>query len=117
MLSVRLSAFVVGLLVLTGGLSGQDPKKDDPKSARKDEPSGRVKGQLPPQWGKLGLTDDQKQKVYKIQAKYRDEISKLEEQIKELRGKMAKEQYEVLTPDQKKRLDELRSAKPGEKNK
>jgi Spy/CpxP family protein refolding chaperone len=113
MYAVRLLTLIVGLLALTGGmteLAGQEKgKKDDP--ARKDEPAGKVKGQLPQGWGKIGLTDDQRQKVYKIQAKYNDQIDKLEAQIKELKDKRDKERYEVLTADQKKRLKELSEPK------
>jgi Spy/CpxP family protein refolding chaperone len=114
MFYVRLSALLVGLFVLTGGLPGQDkPTKDDPKETKKDEPTGKVKGQLPQGWGKLGLTDEQKQKVYKINAKYGEQIAKLEAQIRELKDKMAKERLEVLTPEQKKTLREMKSKSGG----
>lgn len=115
MFSVRLSVFLVGLLVVTGGLSGQEKaaKKDDPKETKKAEPTAKVRGQLPQNWGKLGLSDDQKQKVYSIQAKYGEEIDKLESQIRELKQKMAKERLEVLTADQKKKLEDINRAKTG----
>lgn len=107
----RVAAFVLacGLVVLSGGLNGQEAKKDDPKSTKKEEP--KVKGQLPPNWGKIGLSDDQKKQVYKIQGKYAEEIDKLESKIKELKGTARKEMFEVLTADQKKRLEELLKAK------
>src|SRR5438067_1753396 len=96
----RLLILIVGLLALTGGaaeLVGQE---------KKDEPTGKVKGQLPQGWGKIGLTDEQKQKVYRIQAKYNEQIDKLEAQIKELKEKRDQDRYEILTADQKKRLKE-----------
>lgn len=105
----RLTALILGLFALTCGLSelsGQD---------KKDEPAAKVKGQLPQGWGKIGLTDDQKQKVYKVQAKYNEQIDKLEAQIKELKEKRDQERYEVLTAEQKKRLkdaSEPKGAKP-----
>lgn len=77
----------------------------------KSEP--KAKGQLPMNWKALGLTDKQIQEVYKIQAKNRDEIDKLEAQIKELKAKTTKEQFEVLTPEQKKRLEEILKGKAG----
>jgi hypothetical protein len=106
MFYVRLSALLVGLFVLAGGLPGQDKPK-------KDEPAGKVKGQLPQGWGKLGLSEEQKQKVYKINAKYGEEIAKLDAQIKELKDKMSKERMDVLTADQKKALQEMNKAKSG----
>jgi len=41
---------------------------------KKDDPPVKVKGFLPMNWGKIGLSDDQKQEIYKIQAKYGGEI-------------------------------------------
>ncbi len=115
MFHVRLSVFLVGLLVLTGGLAGQEKpeKKDDPKDAKKADTPTKVKGQLPQGWGKLGLSDDQKQKIYTIQAKYGEEIRMLEAQIKDLREKMRKEERAVLTPEQKKKLEEMAKSKAG----
>jgi Spy/CpxP family protein refolding chaperone len=81
-----------------------DPKKEDPKV---------VKGQLPPNWKLLGLTDKQVQEIYKIQGKYNDEIDTLEAKIKELKDKMSKERATVLTAEQKKRLEEILKEKSG----
>lgn len=96
------------MFALSGGLVGQEPKKQDSKPAVvKDEPVGKVKGFLPANWKKLGLSEDQIQKVYKVQAKYGDEIEKLEAKIAELKAAMTKERADVLTPDQKKRLEAI----------
>jgi len=98
---------LVGMMcVLSAGLVGQDPKKDDPQ-ATKTEPQVKLKGTLPQNWGKIGLTDDQKQEIYKIQGKYHSEIEKLEAKVKELKGTRDKEIRAVLTADQKKRLEEI----------
>jgi Spy/CpxP family protein refolding chaperone len=121
MFYARLLTLLCGLFALTGGLtdlSAQEKgKKDDP--VKKDEPTGKVKGQLPQGWGKIGLTDEQKQKVYKVQAKYNEQIDKLEAQIKELKEKRDTERYEVLTAEQKKRLKEAGEPKgsKGDKDK
>ena len=116
-------SFVAAFLVV-GLLMGQEPKpaqnKDAPK-ATKDEPKPKVdpkadpkvKGQLPPNWKQLGLTDEQVQKVYKIQSKYNEDIDKLEAEIKELKAKMSKERSEVLTAEQKKRLEDILKTKSG----
>jgi hypothetical protein len=72
-----------------------------------------VTGQLPTYWRMLGLSEDQVQKVYKLQAKYNTEIDELEAKIKELKDKMSKERLDVLTADQKKRLEEILKEKSG----
>jgi Spy/CpxP family protein refolding chaperone len=112
MFRVSMFALIGGLLVASGGLVGQDPKKDEPKAAKtKDEPGAPVKGVLPQYWGKLGLTDDQKQEVYKVQAKYNAEIDKLEAKIKELKAARDREMKGVLTADQRKALQDIYSKK------
>src|SRR5207249_3822099 len=95
-----LCALLGALLVLSAGLAGQDPKKEDPKAVKKDDPKkddppGKVKGMLPQNWGKLGLSDEQKQNIYKIQNKYTAEIQKLQEQIDELNATKNKEMRAV----------------------
>ena len=118
--SPRVCLFLFGAAVLAGPLAGQDgkkkddPKKDDPKVKEKEddkEPAPKYKGTLPANWKKLGLTDEQTKSIYKLQGKYGEKIDKLEEQIKELKSKLTKERYELLTSEQKKRLDELTKAK------
>jgi len=93
------------LLLTCGFLSGADTKDT------------KIKGQLPPNWGKLGLTDEQKQKVYKIQADYRDKIADLEKQIKDLEDKRKADMEKVLTDEQKKRLREILTGKAPEEKK
>jgi hypothetical protein len=110
----RLSMFALlgGVLVLSSGVVGQDAKKSEPepkKEVKKDEP--KLKGFLPQNWGKIGLTDSQKQEIYKIQGKYNGEIVKLETKIKELKAEREKEMKGVLSADQKKRLDEILTGK------
>ncbi len=95
------------LLVLSGGLVGQDKKDEPKKTDKKDETPVKLKGVLPPNWKKVGLTDSQVQEVYKVQNKYNDEIAKLKAKIRELEAAKDKEEKAVLTPEQKKRLEEI----------
>jgi Spy/CpxP family protein refolding chaperone len=92
---------LVAAFMLSGGLLGQD--KTEPK----------VKGVLPPNWGKLGLTDEQKQKVYKTEADYKGKIADLEKQIAELKGKEKEDLLKVLTDEQRKRLKDILAEKAG----
>lgn len=98
MTKVRLGIGFLALavaLVLSGGLLGQD-KKDAP-----------VKGQLPAQWKKLGLNDDQVKKIYSVQTEYRGKIADLKEKIKDLEKQERSEMEKVLTDGQKARLKEI----------
>ncbi|MCS6864574.1 MAG: hypothetical protein RMJ56_15815 [Gemmataceae bacterium] len=107
---MRMGLFLLLTLgvIFSQSLFGQDkPPSTEPKSPAKEEPSIKYKGVLPPNWGKLGLTEAQKQEIYKIQAKYNKEIDALEAKIKELKAARAKEERAVLTPEQKKRLEEI----------
>jgi Spy/CpxP family protein refolding chaperone len=102
------------MFVLAGGLVGQDAKKDDPK---KDDPPAKVKGKLPQHWGKIGLTDTQKQTIYQIQGKYGSEIDKLKAKIDEIETTRDKEMKAVLTAEQKKALEAAILGKDKEKDK
>jgi len=135
----RATSFLVGLgLVLSvTGVTGQEKaakkdekvekkddkveKKDDKKDVKEEpakpkdakEPATKSKGNLPTYWGQLGLTDAQKQSVYKLQGKYNEESDKLELQIKEMKAKMSEERGKILTAEQKKRLEDILKAKAG----
>ncbi len=101
-------ALLTGLLVMSSGTLGQDAKnKQEPKKTVKEPPQGRVKGVLPRNWGKLGLADAQVQSIYRIQNKYNGEIDKLELKIKELKATRDKEARDVLSPEQRKRLEDI----------
>lgn len=102
-------ALVGGIALLTSGLSGQDAKKGS--DAKKDEATAKLKGFLPQNWAKIGLTDDQKQQVYKVQSKYAAEIEKAEAKVKELKGSRDQDMKAVLSADQKKKLEEILTGK------
>jgi flagellar motility protein MotE (MotC chaperone) len=102
---------VVTCLVL-GGAIGQE-KGDKTEKTKKEEPNVKARGQLPQYWGQLGLTDTQKQDVYKVQAKYNEQIEKLEAKIAELKSSMTSDRSKILTTEQKKRLEEIIKTKAG----
>jgi septal ring factor EnvC (AmiA/AmiB activator) len=91
----------------------EDPKKDDAKKDDTKTDPKKERGFLPTYWKMLGLSEDQIQKVYKVQNKYGDEIDELEGKIKGLKDKMAKERGDLLTAEQKKRLEEIIKEKSG----
>ncbi|MCS7167632.1 MAG: hypothetical protein RMI91_01245 [Gemmatales bacterium] len=78
-----------------------------------EKPTGR----LPPGFGKLGLSEEQKQKIYKIQAEYEAKIQALRAQIKKLEEEERVQIFSVLTPQQKELYLKLRGipeVKPNE---
>ncbi|MBL8793969.1 MAG: hypothetical protein JNM56_08690 [Planctomycetia bacterium] len=97
---IRLRGVLVLLLVLfaLGSVSLGQTAKDEP---------AKFKGVLPQNWGKLGLSDEQKQKVYKVQNDYDQKIATLEKQLKDLKSQEKVEMEKVLTDAQKARLREI----------
>lgn len=59
---------------------------------------------LPANYGKIGVSDDQRKKIYEIQNKYSEQIANLQKQLAELRSKENAEVEAVLTAEQKKAL-------------
>jgi hypothetical protein len=90
-------------VVLNAGLFGDD----------KTEKKAKAKGQLPANWAKLGLTDEQKQKVYSVQEDYREKLADLEQKLKALRKQERQEMEKILTDAQKARLKEILLEKAG----
>lgn len=96
--SLFLLVLGMGILSLEGGIA-QDKKDRIDKKAKQP--------QLPPNFGKLGLSDEQKQKILKIDADYDAKIAELDAKIKELKAESKKKMYEILTEEQKKKYLEL----------
>lgn len=87
---------------------GQDAKKPEDKPAAKKEGAKKEpKGRLPNNFSKVGIDDQQKEKIYAIQSKYDDQLSKLEGELKALRSQRDAEVEGVLTADQKAKLKKL----------
>ena len=59
---------------------------------------------LPAGYGAVGLSREQKEKVYAIQAKYDDRIQELLDEIAAIKNKQTAEIAEVLTPGQREFL-------------
>jgi Spy/CpxP family protein refolding chaperone len=102
---VLASVLAVALLGC-GWLFGQDTKAT-PKASRG----------LPSGWGNLGLTDEQKQKVYEVQAEYRTKIDDLQQQIRKLQKEERSALSKVLTDAQRARLKEILASKAGDSSK
>jgi hypothetical protein len=87
--------------------------KADPAAAPADPPAveeGRLKGRLPSNFGRLGLGDSQRQKIYALQQSYAIKIDDAQAKLKELESKRDADIRAVLTDDQRKQLDTIISA-------
>jgi TolA-binding protein len=73
----------------------------------------KMKGKLPPNYKKLGLSEEQTQAIYKLQSKYGAQIEELAQQIRKLRAEENAEIEKVLTDAQKESLKQLRLGELG----
>ncbi len=107
-LLLGVTALAVGLLA--GGFLMGDDKKPD-------EPATKLKGKLPAHFKKLGLSDQQTQQIFKIEASYADKVEALQKQLADLKKAEHQEVDNVLTDEQKTHLKELLTADVGTKDK
>jgi hypothetical protein len=105
MLHCRLPLFCVlalGIVLPMTLVTAQEPAQEE--SA---QPQDR-RGPLPFYFGKLGLSDAQREEMYTLRAAYDEKIKPLEEQIALLKEELNEKLETKLTPGQKLRLKELR---------
>lgn len=96
---------MVAVLVAGSLVFAQDAKKPEGKG-----PGKKVQNRLPANYGKLNLSDEQKSKIYAVQAANKPKIDDLMAQLKALKEKEQEEIDAFLTPDQLKQLNEIRAA-------
>ncbi len=97
MIAAGVVGISVALLAVGQGFSQQE-KADAPPA---------VKGKLPKNFSKLGLSDEQRQKIFSIEADYSTKIDGLRKQIKTLQAQQKGDLEKVLTDDQKAALTRL----------
>jgi hypothetical protein len=79
--------------------------QDKPGDAReRPVPKKLIKGRLPAYYASI-VNDEQRQRIYQIQASYNPKIDALQAEIEALVARRDAEIRGVLTPDQQKRLD------------
>lgn len=82
----------------SGKAAAKTEKGDGAKKA------ARSGDRLPANYSKIGVSEEQRKKIYDIHSKYEDQIDSLEKQIADLKAKQIAEVEAVLTPEQKKAL-------------
>lgn len=83
-----LSCLAVALIVASGQSGG-------------DKTQPKTKVQLPTHFKKLGLSDEQKKKVYEVRAGFASKIQALQEQLDNLKKADIQECVKLLTDDQR----------------
>jgi hypothetical protein len=102
---MRVGVPVLAALLLAGGwLLGQTKSTD--------EPPLKVKGTLPANFKKLGLSEEQTREIYKIRGTFATKIEALKQQIRDLHAEELAEIEKILTDGQKNRLRELKLGEP-----
>ena len=100
---------LAGLSVVTQDsgslLTAQDAEKPAAAAAAK-----KPRGRLPAYYAQIGLSNTQRDKIYGVQATYGTEIESLQKQIAVIEEKRDAEVVAVLTPEQKKTLEDLVAA-------
>lgn len=109
------SVFAAILLSLASGFSAVSPaqtpsqEKSAPIPKKKYDPSRRV----PPYFGQIALSGEQRESIYKIRKTHIDKIEALKKEITKLETEMLTECEGVLTDTQKKLLENLRRSGTG----
>jgi Spy/CpxP family protein refolding chaperone len=107
---MRSARLLLAIVLLAGMVTPAVVGQDKAKVKEKETP-GKMRGQLPPNYGKLGLSDEQKQKIYVIRDKFRVKLEELQKEINDLREQERKDMEKVLTSAQRDRLREIIAGK------
>lgn len=86
----------------------EEAAKPKAKGARKAPPD--VTHRVPSYFGGLDLTEQQKEAIYKLEAKYQPQIQELQKKTESLRERLMTDCEDVLTAPQKKALADARKA-------
>jgi hypothetical protein len=111
-LTVSVSA--AAMTVISSGLPlvAQEPNAPQTESKTKARTGKRVfdpSRRVPMYFGQLGLSEDQREAIYKIQGKHLPKIETLEKEIDGIRAQMLKDCEGVLTPAQSQLLEQRRA--------
>ena len=92
-------------------LIAQEAGKEAAKSEKGAEKKGAKKeaksdDRLPANYGKVGLSEEQRKKIYAIQDQHEREIKDLQKKLADLKAKQQEEFEAVLTANQKQLLQE-----------
>jgi hypothetical protein len=113
-----LSSTAIVALAIGTYVTAQEKNTETTKSAEKKAVVGapavakgkKATNRLPANFGKLGLSPDQRKRLFAVQDTYEMQIDDLEAKLKELKEKRDAEYEGILLPDQAKQLADIRAA-------
>jgi len=89
---------------------GAESKATEKAAEKKSEtPAATESRRVPQYFAQVDLTEEQREKIYAVRAKYSAKQDQLEAQLEEIRATILRESEAVLTPSQKTALAKLRS--------
>ena len=97
------SLLVIGFAASSWWLIAAEPASPPSDQAERHKP-------LPTYYGMIGVSDQQRTKLYAIQDSYEEKLEALRTQLKQLIRERDQKMETLLTPGQKLRLKELRAA-------
>ncbi len=86
----------------------QDGSAQESAKTVTEQPIARRR--LPNYYGQIGLTAEQRERIYGVQVKFRPEIRELQEKLQALQAAQRMQIEAVLTAEQKTKLETVRSA-------
>lgn len=103
---------LLALLFVQAGRSQESPStkpasKPGQTAAKTEAVRKAPAGRLPNYFGRLGVSNEQRQRIYAIQADYKNEIDALQKQIDDLVAKRDQEIQAILTDIQREQLKKL----------
>lgn len=110
--------YVVSVLAMALLVSGANSVAAQDKGKSKSEPpSSKVRGVLPQHYRQLGLSEEQRQNIYKIQNEYADKIDDLQKKIDDMKAERNAKYLKALTKAQRDRLEEIKKGDKEDKDK
>jgi TolA-binding protein len=109
-LAMRYFVGAIVLSLLLGSASSavaQDKEKSKSGSSSGSKDS-KVRGVLPQHYRQLGLSDEQRQAIYKIQNEYSDKIDDMQKKIDDIKAERNAKYLKSLTKAQRDRLEEIK---------
>lgn len=100
----RALALCVGMVVVGAGAS----LAQDPGNNGRSEPAVR---RVPPYFGQVGLTTQQREAIYSIRGKYAVRLVELKRQMEQLQQQELVECESVLNPAQRAQINQRRSSR------
>jgi Spy/CpxP family protein refolding chaperone len=103
---------LVAALLASVAAAQQPPKKpaDPPPASESQQEAKKLRGRLPAYYGKV-VSEKQRTEIYKIQAKYNEQIEKLKKELDSLTDKRNTEVEEVLTDEQRAEVAKMKAAR------